>query len=65
MIILHLLLVKGILNFFGFGLQGKKKRYQGEIRPKTGSPYLFPKGVEEDIALFMKHCMFLRIPRTK
>ena len=39
--------------------------YSGEVRPKTGSPCMFPRHMEEDIALFMKHCEFLRVPRTK
>ena len=26
---------------------------------------MFSKEVEEDIALFLKHCTFLRVPRTK
>ena len=39
--------------------------YSGEVRPKTGAPCMFPKVVEEDMALFMKHCEFLRIPRTR
>ena len=37
----------------------------GQVQPKTGAPHLFPPKMEEDIALFMKHCTFLRIPRTK
>ena len=39
--------------------------YGGEIRPKIGSPHMFPRHMEEDIALFMKHCTYLRIPKTK
>ena len=39
--------------------------FRGEVRPKTGAPCLFSSEMEEDIALFMKHCTFLHIPRTK
>ena len=39
--------------------------FGGQIRPKIGSPCLFPRHMEEDIALYMKHCMFLCIPKTK
>ena len=39
--------------------------FGGELRPKIGALCLFPTHMEEDIALFMKHCQFLRIPRTK
>ena len=39
--------------------------YKGQIRPTTGCPCLFPPEMEEDIALFMKHCTFLHIPRSK
>ena len=39
--------------------------FHGEVQPKTGSPCMFSAEKESDIALFMKHCQFLRIPRTK
>ena len=42
-----------------------KGKYQNQVRPKTGSPAIFPKDLEEDLALFMKHCDLLRIPRTR
>ena len=39
--------------------------FSGQIRPKTGAPCLFPEEMEADIALYMKHCGFLRIPCTR
>ena len=39
--------------------------YDGQMRPKTGAPGLFPEELEADLALFMKHCSFLRIPRSR
>ena len=39
--------------------------FGGELRPNIGAPCLFPTHMEEDIAHFMKHCQFLRVPRTK
>ena len=39
--------------------------FQGQIRPKTGLPTMFPKEMEADFALYMKHCCFLRVPRTR
>ena len=39
--------------------------YGGQLRPKTGAPSLFPYEMECDLALFMKHCCLLRIPRTR
>ena len=42
-----------------------KGKYQGEIRPRTGAPGIFPRPFEEDLALFMKHCDLLKIPRTR
>ena len=39
--------------------------YQGAVRPKVGVPKLFPEHIEEDIALFMKHCALLRVPQTR
>ena len=42
-----------------------KGLYQGEIKPKTGAPGIFPEELEADLALFMKHCELLRIPRTR
>ena len=35
------------------------------MRPKTGFPGIFSEDLEADFALFLKHCQFLRIPRTK
>ena len=40
-------------------------KYKGEIRPKMGAPSMFPIDLERDLALFLKHCDLLRIPRTK
>ena len=42
-----------------------KGKYGGQIRPKTGAPGIFPEDLEADFALFLKHCQFLRIPRSK
>ena len=42
-----------------------KGKYQGQVRPKIGAPKLFPAQIEEDIALFVKHCSLLRIPCTR
>ena len=39
--------------------------YEGQIRPKTGGPPIFPYELESDLALFMKHCELLRIPKTR
>ena len=39
--------------------------FSGQVRPRTGAPCLFPCHMEEDIALYMKHCQFLHIPRTR
>ena len=39
--------------------------YEGQIRPKTGAPGIFPTELECDLALFLKHCKLLRIPRTR
>ena len=39
--------------------------YEGQIRPKTGSPGIFSHELESDFALFIKHCDLLRIPRTR
>ena len=39
--------------------------FQGKIWPKTGSPCMFPEEIEADFALYMKHCSFLRIPKSK
>ena len=41
-----------------------KGKYGGKIRPKTGRPLMFSIEMEEDLALFMKHCDLLRIPKT-
>ena len=54
--------VSHIRSIFVFRVKGK---YSGEIRPKVGSPTLFTPEVEADIALYMKHCTFLRIPRSR
>ena len=42
-----------------------KKKYAGQIRPKTGAPPIFPYELEADFALFLKHCDLLRIPKTR
>ena len=42
-----------------------KGKYHGELRPKTGAPGIFPKELEAEFALFLKHCQFLWIPKTK
>ena len=42
-----------------------KGKYQGQVRPKVGAPKLFSDQMEEDLALYMKHCQYLRIPHTK
>ena len=42
-----------------------KGKYQGQLRPKTGFPGIFSEELEADFALFLKHCLFLRIPRSK
>ena len=39
--------------------------YGGKVRPKTGAPGIFPPDMEEDLALYMKHCDLLRIPKTR
>ena len=39
--------------------------YNQEIRPKTGAPAIFSDEIEADFALFLKHCLFLRVPRTR
>ena len=39
--------------------------YNNEIQPKTGSPPIFPPEIEEDFALYLKHCSLLRIPHTR
>ena len=39
--------------------------YGTVLRPKIGSPSIFPKELEEDLALFVKHCDLLRIPKTR
>ena len=39
--------------------------YQGQVRPKTGAPSIFPQEMEQDLALYMKHCDLLRIPKTR
>ena len=39
--------------------------FEGKIRPKVGSPSIFSPELEEDFALFIKHCDLLRIPRTR
>ena len=39
--------------------------YGGKIRPKTGTPGIFPHELESELALFLKHCDLLRIPRTR
>ena len=39
--------------------------YQGQVRPKIGALKLFPDAMEEDLAIFMKHCKFLRIPQMR
>ena len=39
--------------------------YEGQIRPKTGSPAIFTPELESEFALFIKHCDLLRIPRTR
>ena len=38
--------------------------YEGQIRPKTGSPGILSHELESDFALFIKHCDLLRIPQT-
>ena len=38
--------------------------YNGEVRPKTGAPTIFPEHLEADIALFASHCRLMRIPRS-
>ena len=42
-----------------------KGKYEGQIRPKTGAPGIFLMQLEEDLALFMKHCDLLRIPKSR
>ena len=42
-----------------------KGMFSAEVRPKTGSPTLFSAETEGDIALYMKHCSLLRIPRSR
>ena len=42
-----------------------KRMYKGNIRPKLGAPGIFPAQLEADLALYMKHCDLLRIPRTR
>ena len=42
-----------------------KGMYDGQVRPKTGAPGIFPTHLEADLALFIKHCDLLRIPRTR
>ena len=37
--------------------------FHGQMRPKTGSPGIFPQEIEADFVLYLKHCSFLRIPR--
>ena len=39
--------------------------FEGQIRPKTGCPTMFPTEMEADFALYMKHCCLLRVPRTR
>ena len=39
--------------------------FQGQIRPKTGSPPLFPPEMEADFVLYMKYCCFLRLPHSR
>ena len=39
--------------------------YEGKMHPKIGAPKLFSNEMEEDLALFLKHCQYLRIPRTR
>ena len=45
-----------------FSVKGK---YEGQIRPKTGAPGIFPQELEADFALYLKQCDMLRIPKTK
>ena len=42
-----------------------KGKYGGELRPKMGAPTMLSDEFEEDIALFVKHMEFLRVPVQK
>ena len=44
---------------------GSKENIKGQSRLKTGFPGIFPEDLEADFTLFIKHCQFLRIPRSK
>ena len=39
--------------------------YKGQVRPKIGSPGIFPDELESEFALYLKHCDLLRIPKTR
>ena len=40
-----------------------KGMYAGQVRPKMGCPGIFPMELEADMALYLKHCDLLRIPK--
>ena len=42
-----------------------KGYFDGQVRPKTGAPPLFPHDLEGDFALYVKHCSLLCVPRTR
>ena len=42
-----------------------KGMYAGQVRPKMGCPGIFPTELEADMALYLKHCDLLRIPKTQ
>ena len=39
--------------------------YEGQVRPKTGSPGIFSHELECEFALYLKHCDLLPIPKTQ